>query len=315
MNAVKIDINKILDGSETSRDQDSKLNNKRIIFNFPLSPKNKNVKSINLGNIKPLSKNESKGNSSDKIIKNNINKKLKQNSTNSFKNLNYNSNVINNNIDQIKKLELKEKDTNNLKEYKAIKAENNDSLGHKDILNNKIKAILFQNNNIKLNNNNNLLIKTKQKFFNNFDNPTTNLLNINEINQKDLASIKEIKNKPFFIKLEPKKNSSILKGKILNKNIKQYNDNHKNLSSKFINEEEIKRIKTPTKKLFHQNEKNNAKESLSEYINLDNNIDGLNRNIVSNIKNKNAEKIYPEENHFKAVLYSQEIKKFNNRLE
>ncbi len=44
-------------------------------------------------------------------------------------------------------------------------------------------------------------------------------------------------------------------------------------------------------------------------------IDKLKNNLINDIQDKKKEKIYPEENHFKAVFYSQEIKRFNNNLE
>ena len=310
MNALKIEIYKKLEGAETSREMHSKLNNTRKIFNFPLSPRNKNVKSINLGNIKPLSKCDSKGYSSEKIIKTNNKNKKKQDSTHNFNHSNHNNNNLNNNINQIKNLDLKD---NDIKEFKIMKMVNKHLLFQNEIANKKIKPILFPNNNI--NSNNNILIKTKKNIFNNFDNININLNNENKINKKDLSSIMDITNIPFFARIEPKKSSSYLKGKNVNKKIKHSKKSGGNLSQKFIDEEKINRIKTPTKKLFLQNERNKVKESLSEFINFDNNIDQLKNNLINDIQDKKKEKIYPEENHFKAVFYSQEIKRFNNNLE
>ena len=64
MNAIKIEFDKKLEGAETAREQYSKINKSRKYFNFPQSPNNNNIKSLNLGNIKPrpLSKNTPKGN-------------------------------------------------------------------------------------------------------------------------------------------------------------------------------------------------------------------------------------------------------------
>ena len=72
MNAIKLDIDKKLDGSQTTREHYQKLNNTRKFLKLPISPKNVNIKSLNLGNIhaRPLSKHLSKENSSDKYEKN-----------------------------------------------------------------------------------------------------------------------------------------------------------------------------------------------------------------------------------------------------
>ena len=318
MNALKIDLEKKFDGAETTREQLSKLNNSRKFFNFPVSPRNKNIKSINLGNInaRPASKYTSKGNSTDKVIIENVKKIKKQNSTNNLNNSNHN---INNNNTQRKKelknLELIEKDINNFKDFKNVNQPNSDLLFRKGILNNKIKSILFQNNN--LNNPNNLLLKATQKIFNNFDNPNLKLVNGGEVNKIDLSSILDLKNKPLIVKLDPKRSTSCLKGKQINEKIKKGNKNNKIISSKFIDDEEIKRIKTPTKKLFIESDRDKVKESLSEYIHLDKNFMELKGNATTKIKNlKNLKtKSVPEENHFKAVMYSQEIKKLNKNLE
>ena len=319
MNALKIDLEKKIDGAETTREQHSKLNNSRKFFNFPVSPRNKNIKSINLGNInaRPVSKYNSKGNSTDKAIIENNKKIKKQNSTNNLNNSNHN---INNNKTtqrkkELKNLELIEKDINNFKDFKNINQPSNDLLFRKGILNNKIKSILFQNNN--LNNHNNLLLKATQKIFNNFDNPNLKLVNGGEVNKIDLSSILDLKNKPLIVKLDQKRSSSCLKGKQIKEKIKNGNKNNKIISSKFIEDEEIKRIKTPTKKLFIESDRDKVKESLSEYIHLDKNFMELKGNSTTKIKNlKNLKvKLVPEENHFKAVIYSQEIKKLNKNLE
>ena len=310
MNAIKIDFDKKFEGAETAREQYSKINNSRKYFNFPQSPNNNNIKSLNLGNVNPrsLSKNTPKGNSSDKSTVNNIKKKHKQNSTNNLNNSN-----INNKNKSVKNLELKEKDINNFKEFK-IKETNNDLLFNKEIFNNKIKSILFKN--INNNINNNLLLKTKKKgILNNIDNFNLKKININEINKIDISSIKDIKNKPMIVKLDPKRSSSCLNGKKINEKIKKVNNKKKNNSSKLIDEEETKRIKTPTKKIFIESDRSRMKESLSEIINK--NFMEIKGNTTTKIKNSikpNNLKLVPEENHFKAVLYSQEIKKLHMSL-
>ena len=95
MNAIKLDIDKKLDGSQTTREHYKKLNNTRKFLNLPISPKNVNIKSLNLGNInvRPLSKHLSKENSSDKVILENM-KKIQKNYINNLSN----SNNKNNNI-------------------------------------------------------------------------------------------------------------------------------------------------------------------------------------------------------------------------
>ena len=319
MNVLKIDLEKKFDGAETTREQHSKLNNSKKLFNFPVSPRNKNIKSINLGNIdaRPVSKYSSKGNSTDKAIIENIKKMKKPNSTNNLNNSNHNIN--NNNIQrkkEIKNLELIEKDITNFKDFKNFNQPNNDLLFRKGVLNNKIKSILFPNNNLN-NHNNNLLLKAKQNIFNNFDNSNIKLVSGGEVNKIDLSSILDLKNKPLIVKLDPKRSTGGLKGKKINEKIKNMNKNNKVISSKFIDDEEIKRIKTPTKKLFIESDRDKVKESLSEYIHLDKNFIELKNNTTTKIKNiKNVKvKLVPEENHFKAVIYSQEIKKLNKNLE
>ena len=271
MNVLKIDLEKKFDGAETTREQHSKLNNSKKLFNFPVSPRNKNIKSINLGNIdaRPVSKYSSKGNSNDKAIIDNIKKMKKPKSTNNLNNSNHNIN--NNNIQrkkEIKNLELIEKDITNFKDFKNLNQPNNDLLFRKGVLNNKIKSILFPNNNLN-NHNNNLLLKAKQNIFNNFDNSNIKLVSGGEVNKIDLSSILDLKNKPLIVKLDPKRSTGCLKGKKINEKIKNMNKNNKVISSKFIDDEEIKRIKTPTKKLFIESDRDKVKESLSEYIHLD----------------------------------------------
>lgn len=119
----------------------------------------------------------------------------------------------------------------------------------------------------------------------------------------------------MIVKLDPKRSSSCLNGKKINEKIKKVNNKKKNTSSKFIDEEETKRIKTPTKKIFIESDRSRMKESLSEIINK--NFMEIKGNTTTKIKNSikpNNLKLVPEENHFKAVLYSQEIKKLHMSL-
>ena len=312
MNPIKIEIDKKIDGSETARDQYSNINNAKKFFNFPVSPRNKYIKSINLGNINayPSPKHLSKGNSVDKVIKEDIKKIIKQNSMNNLNNSNYIRNT------NKKILEL---DINNIKK---LNESNNELLNPNIMINNKIKSILFQNNNkIKNSHNNNILLKAGQKIFNNIDKSNIKMMSGGEANKIDITSIMEIKNKPLIIKLDPKKISSYLKGKNNKEKVKNINNKNKDLFSKINDDEqEIKRIKTPTKKIFVESYRGKIKQSLSDFINIDKNIIDknildLNINKNNKIKKEKSEKLVPEENHFKAVIYSQEIKKFNKALE
>ena len=309
MNAIKIEIDKLFDGAETTREKHSKLNNTRKILNFPNSPRNKKIKSINLGNIDAhaLQKNISKRNLLDKPNFENIKKINKQNSAN---NLNNNNN--NGKNKQMKHLELKEKDINNFKDFKILKESKNEILFSNGILNNKIKSILFQNKNIK--NNKNIIIKAKQSKINNFDNSNIELLKGGEAKKKDSTTLIDLKKKALIVKSEDiKRSSSSFKGKKINEQIKQINSKNKVLSSKIIEDEEKKIIKTPKKKLFI--ESNRIKQSFSQFIKIDKNILELNKSSKANFTKEKKMQIMPEENHFKAVFYSQQIKKFNKGLE
>jgi len=147
--------------------------------------------------------------------------------------------------------------------------------------------------------------------FNNIDNSNIKLVSNGEINKNDLASIMELKNKPLIVKLDPKKSSSCLKGKKIEK-INNSNKNNKGLTSKILDDEEKKRIKTPVKKLFIESDRDKVKESLSEYIKIDKFSE-----LSTTTKNKSIKtvKLIPEKNHFKAVIYSQEIQKLCKNIE
>lgn len=310
MNAIKLDIDKKLDGSQTTREHYLKLNNTRKFLNLPISPKNVNIKSLNLGNInsRPLSKHLSKENSSDKVILENM-KKIQKNYINNLSN----SNNKNNNIQKIKplkKLELKEKDINSFNDFKIIKQSNKDLLFRKAILNNNIQSILFQNNNIKNIKSNNSILKQEIKRLNNLDNHHK----ICEINNIDINSVIDNKKISLIVKLDPKRSSSCLNNQKINEKIKNMKKNTKDLSPRLIDIEDSKKIKTPIKKLFIESDRTKTRESLSELINFyKNDIDLIGKNNTAIIINKHTQ-LVPEENHFKAVYYSQEIKKFNNAL-
>ena len=179
-----------------------------------------------------------------------------------------------------------------------------------------MKSILLKKN-YNINNHSNLLLKAKRNLFNYFDNSNIKLFSKGVINKNDIASFIEIKNKPLIVKLNSKRSSSCLKGKKINEKIRKLNKNQKFRSSNLYYYEEEKRIKTPTNRVLIESDrdKNKIKESLSEYINLEKKFFKLkkkNTNKVKNLKNFN---IVPEENHFKAVMLSQEIKKLNKNLE
>ena len=143
MNALKIDIDKKYDGAETARELHLKINNRRKLFNYPLSPHNKNIKCISFGFIKPPLGTKQKVNSTDKAILGNIKKQRKQKSPNILNHSNQNAYNIQKNK-EIKKIELKQKDINNFNDFKKINSSNNDILFNKKIFNKKIKSILLK---------------------------------------------------------------------------------------------------------------------------------------------------------------------------
>ena len=289
MNAIKINLDNKLEGAETKREQNQKLNNYRKLYNFPGSPINKNIKSINFGNIKasPVPKYIQKENSSEKLLIENIKKYKKQNSTNDLNVSNHNcSNSNHQKKKDVKNIELTEKDINNFKDFKKINQLNNDIPFRKDIINNRIKSILCKNNNINISD---LVLKSKQNLFNKIDNSNTRIIGGGEI--------------------------SYLKSKKINEKIKFSNKNNRDKISKIVDNKEINRIKTPTKKLFIESDRENVKESLSEYIKFDNQFLQLKGNTTTKINGVKNDKFIPEENHFKAVIYSQNIKKLNDNLE
>ena len=297
MNELKLDLDKKLDGAETSRERNSKLNDKRRKFNFPISPRKTKNKSLNVINVSvhPISKFISKN-----AISNNSNlDKVKK-----TKNIKINNNINNTNnniIKPIKNIELIEKDINNFKEFKKIVDTNNDLFFQKMVLNRrKKKSNIFQNSN-------NLTYSNKLKS-NNFDIK----FGIGEINKINITSILEFKNKPLIVKLDPKRSSSsnCINEKTNNETIKVFNND---LYTRYVSEEEVKIIKTPrspTKKIYLENGKDKVKEPI--YINknsIETKDDTGNKESINDKIN-----LLPEEYHFKAVLYSQELKKLNFAL-
>lgn len=298
MNELKLDLDKKLDGAETSRERNSKLNDKRRKFNFPISPRKTKNKSLNIINVsvRPISKFISKN-----LISNNSNldKVQKSPKIKTNNNINNSNNITNNNIMKpIKKIELIEKDINNFKEFKKIIDTNNDLFFQRMVLNRrKKKSNIFQNSN-------NLTYSNKLNS-DNFDIK----FGSGEINKIDITSILEFKNKPLIVKLDPKRSSSTncLNEKTNNETIKVFNND---LYTRYVSDEEVKIVKSPSKKIYLENGKDKVKEPI--YINknsIEIKDDTFNKESINYKIN-----LLPEEYHFKAVLYSQELKKLNFAL-
>ena len=285
MNEIKFDIDNKLDGAKTYRDQNPKFNSTTKQFNFPNSPRNKNIKYLNLGNINTnqISKYISKANSPNQILSENIKKTFRQ----SIKN------QINQSRNQDNAKLIKEKKINNNDDYRKIKESNYERLFQKGVLNEKLESYLFKsklrskNNNKLLNSNNNIL--------NNID--STSRLKLNE-NKKDLTSFIELKYQPFS-KINNKRSSSVLNGNKINENIKENNFIKKDslLLTKYKDNERIKIIKTPNNKNIIESDRDKSIYDFNRKI--------LNKRITLEL----------EENHFKAVLYTQEIKKLKKNLD
>jgi hypothetical protein len=285
MNEIKYDLEKKLEGSQTYRGKNPKLINPPKQFNFPNSPKNKNTKYLNLGNInsnqisKYISK---KGSSSSKIISENFKKAYKQNSTN---------NIINNQI--------------NKKENES----GNEIIFQKGVLNEKLESFLFKNK-LKAKKNNKLL-NPKQKMFCNINNNINTRLKLNNENKMDkinINSFMEMKYQPLISKFTNKRSTSVINANKANEKLKEINNlTYKDslFMTKNNNEKEkVKMVNTPTKKIIFESDKD-----LNNIKNLNFNSD-INNNKKINKKNK----IELEENHFKAVIYTQEIKKLKRNL-
>jgi len=269
-----------LDYIDANRERNLKLN-ERNLLNFLVSPRNKNAKSFNKVNANPRSPSNymTKKNMSYKSIIDNINKNKKQNSVNNQNNLN-NSHYKKNNhgnsnsykqFTNITNFELKDKDINNFKEFKRIQDLNNKLLFQKGILNRNVESFLFQNNKTY----NNILLKQKQINHNNIDANS-------EVNKNDITSIMILKNKPLIVKGDPKRSSSCING----------------YTSKNVDREDTKNIKTPSKMLLIENDRKKSKSSLYNTTKSRNSI-------------KDKKVFAPEENHFRAVIYEQEIKRSN----
>jgi hypothetical protein len=297
MNEIKIDIHKKFDGIDVIKEHLSNHQNNKKSYNFPLSPKNKNINSLNLGNInsRKTQKFISKDNSSDKTL---LDKKKMNKKDISYNNLNDSKINSTNKIKVKGNLELKEKDINNFKEFQKLKDSNNDIYFRKGSLTNRLGPILFSNNSTK----NNILLKAGQNMIQHYD--SLKIKNGSEESNKINKKENELKHKPLIVKLDPKRDLNE-RGNSMNKK-----DNSK---TKLEDKEKIKRIKTPTKKIFIESDR--SRECLSDIFYLNKNIVEFNED---KNKSKNSDKIKiisPEENHFKAVFYSQEIKKFNKALE
>ena len=274
-------FDKRIEYSEANKKRYLKINERKLL-NFLISPRNRTTKSFNKGNANPRSPSKymSKKNFSYRSILDNINKIKKQSSTNNLNNTNYkkdnlgNSNSYKQLID-LTNFELKDKDINNFKEFKRIQDLNNKLLFQKGIVNKNIESILFQNNNTY----NNILFKQKQNKHNNIDtNP--------EVNKNDITSFTILRNKPLIVKLDPKRSSSCLNGH----------------TSKNVDREDMKNIKTPPKMILIENDKKKSKGSLYNTTKI--------KNII-----KSKKMFAPEENHFRAVIYEQKIKQYNMAID
>ena len=287
MNEIKLEIENKLDGSKTYRGKNSKFVNNPKHLNFPNSPRNKNINYLNLGNINTnqLSKYISKKgnyNSNNNIFLENKQKAYKQQSSN---------NIINSQIN------------------KKIKEQSKERIFQKGVLNEKLESFLFKNKlKAKKNNNNNInLLDPKQKILSNINDTTTRLKLKNNEFKINLNSFMEYKQQkqPLKQKFNNKRSSSVINANKTNEIIKENNNlTYKdNLLLKYNNEnEKINPVKTPIKKIIIESDNKNKR------------INDININ-SNNIKQLNNKKIIEvEENHFKAVLYNQKIKKLKNKL-
>ena len=189
--------------------------------------------------------------------------------------------------------------TNNIMNNKINKKEkelyNNERIFQKGVFNEKLESLLFKNKLKSKNiNNNNKLLSPKNKIFTNINN-TTARLKLNPENKINLNSFIEAKFQPLISKFANKRSSSVINANKANEKLKEINNltyKESLFMTKYNNDnEKIKMVKTPTKKIVIESDKK---------IKQNNSI------------NKN--KIELEENHFKAVLYNQEIKKLKKNL-
>lgn len=277
-------FDKRIEYSEANKERNSKLNERKLL-NFLVSARNNNTKSYNKGNVNPRSPSNymSRKNFSYKSLLDNMNNIKKQSSTKDQNNLNNSHSKKNNHVNSqnykqlinLTNSELKDKDINNFKEFKRMQDLNNKLLFQKRLLNRNIESILFQNHNTY----NNLLLKQKNNSHNIFDTTT-------EANKNDITSIMILRSKPLIVKLDQKRSSSCLNG----------------CTSKNVVREDMNKIKTPPKMILIEN--NRKKSKVSIY------------NTTKSKKSIKSKKFFaPEENHFRAVIYQQEIKKYNMAID
>ena len=193
----------------------------------------------------------------------------------------------------------------NNKINKKEKESLNERIFQKGVLNDKFESFLFKN---KLKSkNNNKYFSSKPKIINEI-NSTTDRLKLNNEHKINLNPFMDVKYHPLISKFANKRSSSVINANKANEKLKEINNlTYKDslFMTKYNNNEigKIKMVKTPNKKIIIGNDKD-IKE-----INYENNN---NENIKEEKIDKN--KMELEENHFKAVIYSQEIKRLEKNL-
>ena len=218
------------------------------------------------------------------INSNKISKYISQKNNNSSskiisENLKKMNNIINNKIKKKEKESIKER------------------IFQKGVLNDKFESFLFKNK-LKSKNNNNKLFNSKPKIINEI-NSTTDRLKLSNEHKLNLNPFMENKYHPIMSKFKNKRSSSVINANsINNEKLKEinnltYKDNL--FITKYSNNDngKIKMGKTPNKKIIIGNT-----QDIKEI----------------NYENKNKKNMELEENHFKAVIYSQEIKRLEINL-
>ena len=218
------------------------------------------------------------------INSNKISKYISQKNNNSSskiisENLKKMNNIINNKIKKKEKESIKER------------------IFQKGVLNDKFEYFLFKNK-LKSKNNNNKLFNSKPKIINEI-NSTTDRLKLSNEHKLNLNPFMENKYHPIMSKFKNKRSSSVINANsINNEKLKEinnltYKDNL--FITKYSNNDngKIKMGKTPNKKIIIGNT-----QDIKEI----------------NYENKNKKNLELEENHFKAVIYSQEIKRLEINL-
>ena len=217
------------------------------------------------------------------INSNKISKYISQKNNPSSKiiseNLKKMNNIINNKIKKKEKESIKER------------------IFQKGVLNDKFESFLFKNK-LKSKNNNNKLFNSKPKIINEI-NSTTDRLKLSNEHKLNLNPFMENKYHPIMSKFKNKRSSSVINANsINNEKLKEinnltYKDNL--FITKYNNNDngKIKMGKTPNKKIIIGNT-----QDIKEI----------------NYENKNKKNLELEENHFKAVIYSQEIKRLEINL-